>query len=104
MFSGFKSLCVLRQHHPDSEASRLPIHNIEPVQVLERTQQFGRIEPTPPLIELALALQMVEQLSAVHYKDKAVSEAPVTRSPASTWCTYRRTSPDIAYPAFGRRT
>jgi hypothetical protein len=35
------------------------------MQMFQSAQQFGRIEPTPQLVELALPLQMMEQLSPV---------------------------------------
>lgn len=36
------------------------------MQVLERDQQLGRIEPTSDLIELSFPLQMMEELSSVN--------------------------------------
>lgn len=34
----------------------LPIHDIEAVQMLERTEKLCRIEATPPFVELAFTL------------------------------------------------
>ena len=46
-----------------------PVDDVEHVQVLERAEELGGVEPAPVLVELALALEVVEQLSAVHCVD-----------------------------------
>ena len=51
--------------HAGHEDSGAPVDDVEPVEVLKRTEQLGRVEPTPALVELALTLQVVEELSSV---------------------------------------
>ena len=43
-----------------------PIHNIEVVEMLEREQQLSAVESATLLVEPLLALEMVEELSAIH--------------------------------------
>jgi hypothetical protein len=42
------------------------------MQMLQSAQQLGRIKPTPQLVELALSLQMVEQLSPVDERQNQI--------------------------------
>jgi hypothetical protein len=42
-----------------------PVNHVEAMQMFQSAQQFGGIEPTPQLVELALPLQMMEQLSPI---------------------------------------
>jgi hypothetical protein len=44
---------------------QLPIYNVETVKVLQRTQEFSRIEATSILIKLSFTLQVIEELAAV---------------------------------------
>lgn len=43
----------------------IPIDDIEAVKVLQGTKKLSSIKPTSILIELALALQMIEQFTSV---------------------------------------
>src|SRR5882757_2488917 len=45
---------------------QVTIDDVEPVQMFQRTEQLGGVEPAPVLIELSFPLQVIEQLSAVH--------------------------------------
>lgn len=51
------------------------------MQVFERAQKLGSIEATPPFVELAFALQMVEEFPAIHFAN-AISRG--YHSPAHT--------------------
>lgn len=42
------------------------------MQMLERNKQLGRVEPTPLLVELALPLEVMEQLSSVDKREDEV--------------------------------
>jgi hypothetical protein len=44
---------------------QIAIYDVEAMQVFQRTKQFCRVEPTTVLVELAVSLQMIEQLSTV---------------------------------------
>lgn len=44
---------------------QIAIYDVEAMQVLQCTEQFCSIEPTTVLVELAFALQVIEQLSPV---------------------------------------
>lgn len=46
---------------------QIAIYDVEAMQVLQRTKQFCSIEPTTALVELAFALQVIEQLSTVDW-------------------------------------
>lgn len=65
MFSGFKSLVGRQRKRTGRVELAIPIDDIESVQMLERAQKLGSVEPTAPLVELALTLQMIEELSTV---------------------------------------
>ena len=43
----------------------IPIHNVEPMEMLQRTKQFSCVEPATILVELAFTLKVVEQFSAI---------------------------------------
>lgn len=43
----------------------LPIDNVEPMKMLQRAEKLSRVETATVLIELAFALQMVEQFTAI---------------------------------------
>lgn len=45
---------------------QIAIYDVEAMQVLQCTKQFCSIEPATILVELAFALQVIEQLSAVN--------------------------------------
>lgn len=47
----------------------VPVYNVETVQVLERTKQFGSVETTSVFVKLALSLQVIEQFTTVYYCD-----------------------------------
>ena len=60
--------------HAGHEDGGAPVDDVEPVEVLKRTKQLGRVEPTPALVELALTLQVVEELSSVDCNHQSVSK------------------------------
>jgi hypothetical protein len=47
------------------EHNHVPIHNIELMQMLQRTKQFSSIKAAPLLVKPPLSLKMVEEFSAV---------------------------------------
>jgi hypothetical protein len=43
----------------------LPIDDIEAMKVLQGTKKLGSVKSTPILIELSLALQMIEEFTSI---------------------------------------
>jgi hypothetical protein len=62
--------CRLSVHHMRNEHS--PVDHVEPMQMLECNEQLGRVEPTPLFVELALSLEMMEQLASVDEREDEV--------------------------------
>lgn len=56
----------------EAQVRNSPVDHVERMQMLQRAQQFCRIESTPRLIKLALPLQVVEQLSSIHERQHQV--------------------------------
>lgn len=46
-----------------------PIHDMERVQVVQRAEELGRIEPAALFVEAALVLEVVEELAAVDVRE-----------------------------------
>ncbi len=67
MFSGFRSLSIGVNRLIDETAAEglIPVYHVEAVQMLQCTEELGRIEPTAALVEFALALQVVEELPSI---------------------------------------
>ena len=53
--------------HAGHEDSGAPVDDVEPVEVLKRTEELGRVEPATMFVEFSLALQVVEQLSTINW-------------------------------------
>lgn len=47
---------------------QIAIYDVEAMQVFQCTEQFCSIEPATVLVELAFALQVIEQLSTVDWR------------------------------------
>ena len=88
MFSGFKSLRdkASAPSFPLGNADS-PINDVEGMEVIERAQQLGSVEPASLLAEPTLVLQVMEQLSSVptifrqHYSPRRRSVPPPTLLP-----------------------
>lgn len=67
----------------------LPVDNIELVEMLECKQQLSTVEPATLLVEALLALEMMEELSAVHEPNDPGSLDKIYRKGENN--TYART-------------
>lgn len=102
MFSGFRSLwgrpraaltairCKAdnQQKTATHGAVRAPVDDVQAVQILERRRDFGRVKPRTLLAELALPLQMEEELATVHI----VQDKVKLFLHGATYSTFQRTS------------
>ena len=57
---------------PSARLAHIPIYDIETMQMFQGAQKFCCIESTSVLIELALALQVIEQFSAVDWMRRPI--------------------------------